>query len=372
MSLDTFSTRVRKQLDRQGIKERVGIEAINDFVRALHEAFVKANRDQVELLNQVQAALGKTSASHLIYLLQDGLTTRFRFSHPKFADLNYALKEICAGRGIDYDDGQELFGEFLSALREERFDEKRNEVSLIRLLYMCVRPEAAYHFGGLFTGDNGADMSVFVAMLDVRLKRFFTFVERWELERKWDEEDRMQDEEESASTEQKDQPTYDGSTIVADRQVTADIDREVTRRISNRIVDKVVNELESLGGDSLLSGDDSGFQSVWEEICVQVQDEESFSWNTYLEVIEDILRCQVGELSSTDRITIWLSTDAGVDWTCDCKDTSIGNDTPPVFDDDIIEELKSKLLSRADAYKNRRIERFINNLNGYDNDDEDS
>lgn len=85
------------------------------------------------------------------------------------------------------------------------------------------------------------------------------------------------------------------------------------------------------------SGDDSGLQSVWEEVCVQVQDEESFSWDTSLEVIEDILRSQVGDLSSTDRITIWLSIDAGVYWICDCKDRSIGNDTPPAFDDDIIE-----------------------------------
>jgi hypothetical protein len=366
ISNDPFNDRVRKQIVRQGIKERVGIEAINDFVRALHESFIKANRDQVELLNQVQAALGNTAANHLANLLH---ATSFRFSHPKYSNLNYALREICAGRGIDDDDGRELLGEFLEAIDEERFDKKGHEISLILRLYMSINSEAAYHFGGLFTGDYSSDMAVAVDLLDWRLKRFDMFVERWKLERKWDEEDGLLDEVESPSTEQIDPPVSDGSAIVADRN--ADADGEVVRRISNEMVDQTIKELESLGGDSLLSGDDSGLQSVWEEICVQVQDEESFHWDAYVEVIENILRGQVEDLSSTERITIWLSTETGTDWIDDQQDGPTGDDTPPVSDADIIEELKSNLLSRAGDYRNKRIERFINHLHGYDDEEED-
>jgi hypothetical protein len=351
MSDDTFNARVQKQIACQRIKKRVGIEAINDFVRALHEAFVKANRDQVELLNQVQAALGNTAANHLVDLLH---ATRFRFSHPKYSDLKYALREICAGRGIDDDGGRELFGEFLVAVYEERFDKKGHEISLILLLYWGIRPEAAYHFGGLFTGDNRSVMATVVDLLDRRLKRFDTFIERWELEHKWDKEDGLLDEEESPSTEQIDPPVSDGSAIVADRN--ADADREAVDRIRNKIVDQTISELESFGEGYMLSGDDSGLESLWEEICVQVQGEESFHWYAYVETIENLLRGFVDDLSSAERIAIWLSTDAGTDWVYDHQAGSTVDDTPPVSDTDIIEELKSKLMSRASAYKKRRNE----------------
>lgn len=41
MSLDRFSERIRETLDSANISHRVGLAAINDFMRELHETFVK-------------------------------------------------------------------------------------------------------------------------------------------------------------------------------------------------------------------------------------------------------------------------------------------------------------------------------------------
>lgn len=155
-----------------------------------------------------------------------------------------------------------------------------------------------------------------------------------------------------------------------ERAYQIDADKEVARRIRNEIVDKTISELEGFGDGYLLSGDDSGLQSVWEEICVQVQGEQSLDWDAYVDTFENLLRGFVDDLSSTERIAIWLSTEAGTDWIDDQQDGSNEDDTPPVTDDDIVEELKSNLLSRAGEYSNKRIERFINNLHGYDDDEE--
>ncbi len=41
--------------------------------------------------------------------------------------------------------------------------------------------------------------------------------------------------------------------------------------------------------DCLLSGDDTDLVSVWEEICIQVQGQESFDWDAYDYTVYDIV-----------------------------------------------------------------------------------
>jgi len=57
----------------------------------------------------------------------------------------------------------------------------------------------------------------------------------------------------------------------------------------NKLCRRVIHQLKRLKGDNLLSGDDSEQKNVWEEICVQLQDEESFFWDVYDETVEQII-----------------------------------------------------------------------------------
>lgn len=85
------------------------------------------------------------------------------------------------------------------------------------------------------------------------------------------------------------------------------------RALGRDIAIEMRAELEEMD-EPLLSGGDSRLISVWQEVCVQVQGEESFFWEQYQEMVVGIIGFRVSELSTTDKEMLWLATDAGSDW----------------------------------------------------------
>jgi hypothetical protein len=55
--------------------------------------------------------------------------------------------------------------------------------------------------------------------------------------------------------------------------------RAVAQKAAQRIAHKVIAELQLM--TDKLSGDDSELETTWDEICVQVQGEESIFWECY-------------------------------------------------------------------------------------------
>ena len=86
----------------------------------------------------------------------------------------------------------------------------------------------------------------------------------------------------------------------------------VAEAAGKRIARKTIHALQKM--TDRLSGEDSGLANVWDEICVQVQDEESVFWNVY----EDIARKAVEEFTSKiaeyEKHALWFQTTAGEDW----------------------------------------------------------
>lgn len=148
-------------------------------------------------------------------------------------------------------------------------------------------------------------------------------------------------------------------------------DEALASRLKEDLVCQAIKSLEEMGGDCLMSGEDSGLQSIWEEVCVQVQHEESFFWDTYVEVIEDFLTALVEGLSQKERLALWLSADAGCDWIADNEDDETDGAAPGVYVGDIVAELKSDLLSKAADFENERIERYFRQQDGDDDWGED-
>jgi len=66
--------------------------------------------------------------------------------------------------------------------------------------------------------------------------------------------------------------------------------------------------------ESRLSGDDSGLQNVWDEICVQIRGESSIYWDDYLDTAKRIIKAEVSNLDKSEIEAIWLQTDNGEDW----------------------------------------------------------
>jgi hypothetical protein len=109
-------------------------------------------------------------------------------------------------------------------------------------------------------------------------------------------------------------------------------------------------------GGPLLSGSDSGLRNAWDEICVQVQYEQSYSWDLYDETTRSLIEKDVAALPPHQREALWLQTEQAGDW--NCEDESL-RDPYPVVGDDIVEYLTEKVYSEAGYWSNSRIRQYL-------------
>jgi len=112
-----------------------------------------------------------------------------------------------------------------------------------------------------------------------------------------------------------------------------------------------------------MSGDDSDIANVWEEICVQVQFQESVVWQAYETTARSVLAAHVNALSSIELQTAWLDTDRGLDW---LFDDDLGEESAPVVIDDLFDHLLQELLTRAANWSNRRIRSALERSSQFD------
>ena len=56
------------------------------------------------------------------------------------------------------------------------------------------------------------------------------------------------------------------------------------------------------------------FRNVWDEICVQVQEEESVLWGAHKDTAEDIIAREGEHLDMPTKKAMWLLSDEYVDW----------------------------------------------------------
>jgi hypothetical protein len=131
--------------------------------------------------------------------------------------------------------------------------------------------------------------------------------------------------------------------------------RDLAEKVCQRLTRKAIIDLQKM--DSMLSGDDSGLQSIWDEICVQVQYEQSFSWQAYDATVHLLLDTYMEELAVYEREAVWLQTPEGEDW--DGEDCS-EREPYPVFDSDIVRYLKEAYVyAEAGRWSNPRIRAYI-------------
>jgi hypothetical protein len=95
--------------------------------------------------------------------------------------------------------------------------------------------------------------------------------------------------------------------------------RDLADEVFDRLARRVVATLQRLK-NGLLSGDDSGLANIWDEICAQIQYEESWAWDAYDETVKQVAAEQLKKLSAHEREAIWLQTPQGEDWECKNED----------------------------------------------------
>ncbi|PRY84473.1 hypothetical protein [Mongoliibacter ruber] len=122
-------------------------------------------------------------------------------------------------------------------------------------------------------------------------------------------------------------------------------------QISKRIVKTSIRQFQSW--HITLSGNDSRLKNTWDEICVQIQGEYSFNWNDYVNAIETHLMEEVRRLNEYEKFSLWLQTDQGLYY------DEEENETPEIYDEDIMYYLKSEIFKKAGNWSNERIRKYL-------------
>jgi hypothetical protein len=119
---------------------------------------------------------------------------------------------------------------------------------------------------------------------------------------------------------------------------------------------KVIRNLQELD-NGLQSGDDSGLTNTLEEICAQVQGEQSFLWDVFDLTARQVVQAEVGRMPEYEQEAIWLQTPEGEDWDCEDEDSRARY---PVAEDEIVEYLLSKYVyPAAGDWSNKRIRKYL-------------
>jgi hypothetical protein len=138
-----------------------------------------------------------------------------------------------------------------------------------------------------------------------------------------------------------------------------EIVQALAESVCQRVSRKTIRALQGIANtDSLLSGEESGLVNVWEEICVQLQYEESFFWDAYLETIQDIVESHLIMSPDYELEAIWLQTTEGQYWNRGCDDD---REPYPVSNDEITNYvIDNYVFSKGNDWSNPRIRAYLN------------
>jgi hypothetical protein len=137
-----------------------------------------------------------------------------------------------------------------------------------------------------------------------------------------------------------------------------DIITGISKILCKDIEDKVINNLKSMK-DEMQSGEESGLQNLWEELCVQVQDEQSVMWELYVDIIYAFIEKEVEKLPHVYKKAIWLQTSEGKEWAFDYEEDDEQEEL--CYNEENINDhiLNANILCRAANYSNERIDKFL-------------
>jgi hypothetical protein len=130
----------------------------------------------------------------------------------------------------------------------------------------------------------------------------------------------------------------------------------LAEQVAKRLTRQVIAQLQRL--KDLQSGDDSRLRNVWEEICVQVQHEQSYAWDAYDDTVRSLVDSKLDKLPLHERGALWLQTQEASYWEDEDEEE---RDPYPVDADNTIDYLMEEYIySEAGQWSNSRIQAFLN------------
>ena len=134
----------------------------------------------------------------------------------------------------------------------------------------------------------------------------------------------------------------------------------------------IAKQLQRMGPEMMLSGD-SGLKNVWEEFCVQVQQEQSVFYDFYLATIDELLEQYIQTLSRNAQLALWSETEQGWNWVYENYTDSDGDRNAPLDTSLVLDCLRDEVMTQALEYESQSIYKYIWGSDNpeYDEEDED-
>lgn len=126
---------------------------------------------------------------------------------------------------------------------------------------------------------------------------------------------------------------------------------EITDYFLNKVVQKVIYDIHRTPKEAMTSGDDTSLKSVWEELCVQVQDDHFDSWDLLDDMVKTICTDRFEELPYAVQVAI--SYEASINYRQAFDE--IYSDSELAAD-----LIKEKVYDVAINYENKNIKKYLN------------
>jgi hypothetical protein len=134
----------------------------------------------------------------------------------------------------------------------------------------------------------------------------------------------------------------------------SDIVAALADAAAKRICRKTIRSLQAM--KATLSGD-SELGTVWDEICVQIQGEQSYAWEVYVDTTRGEILGFLQGIPEYEKSAIWLQSNPGIDWVCSEADE---RDASPVIDDDIVDHVLTEYVyEEAGRWSNACIAAYL-------------
>src|SRR5262249_6737506 len=136
--------------------------------------------------------------------------------------------------------------------------------------------------------------------------------------------------------------------------IVADLARTVCERIARRV--RIALQRMT---DQRLYGDDSILRNTWDELCVELQDQQSLAWSAYEETVRACVTGHVAGLPRFELEAVWLQTDDAFD-RIDLEEELPPGSRPAVYDAAVIDHIiRDYVYPLASDWSNARIQAHL-------------
>jgi hypothetical protein len=139
----------------------------------------------------------------------------------------------------------------------------------------------------------------------------------------------------------------------------------IVRKVANQAAEKITNQTISAlqkMKDSI-SGDDSELTNVWDHVCVQIQQGESFFWQAYEVTVKQHVIEYAKELEGFEKLALWLQTEEGFSWLYGEDKETKSYRAPPIDENEIVNYIfTSYIYRKADEWTNAKIQAYMESL----------